>query len=233
MKFKTLKYTVILSAIFASNLTSAQNIDQSRAIALSNAMIQMFATTHLSNSDAQVKMIALIQNVPEAEIRKTNQENIQAFTSAADSLYATLKEQFGDADFNILKPAFEHQMVTQNSFYKSCKVNGKVTEQQNDLLVPILCQLPTLDVGSLNLPERKKTESDAQFMARSINTVSTSLDNAPKRAFPTHILIHRHDGHYVPEMDNPLYFPNSISQHIPGAPEEKSETLRDEEDAGP
>ena len=60
MKFKTLKYTVILSAIFASNLTSAQNIDQSRAIALSNTMIQMFATTHLSNSDAQNKMIALI-----------------------------------------------------------------------------------------------------------------------------------------------------------------------------
>ena len=233
MKFKTLKYTLILSTIFSSGIASAQKVDETRAIALSNTMIQMFATTHLNNPDAQVKMTALIQNVSEAEIRKNNQNNLQAFTSPADSLYATLKEQFGDADFNILKPAFEHQMATQNSFYKSCKVNGQVTEQQNDLLVPILCQIPNFDMNTLSIPERKSSESDAQFMARSINTLSTSLDKAPKQAFTTHILIHRHDGAYVPEMDNPLYFPSSISQHITGMPEEQSEILTDEEDAAP
>lgn len=233
MKFKTLKYTVILSTILASNLTSAQNIDQSRAIALSNAMIQMFATTHLSNSDAQVKMTALIQNVPEVEIRKTNQDNIQAFTSPADSLYATLKEQFGDADFNILKPAFEHQMTTQNSFYKSCKISGKVAEQQNDLLVPILCQIPDFDMNTLSIPQRKSRESDAQFMARSVDTLSTSLDKAPKKAFPTHILIHRQDQLYIPEMDSAQYFPSSITQQISGTPEEELDTQIDEEDAAP
>lgn len=233
MKFKTLKYTLIFSAIFNSGIASAQKFDESRAIALSHAMIQMFATTHLNNPDAQIKMTALIQNVSEADIRKENQQNLATFTSPTVSMFATLEEQFGASDFKVIKPAFEHQLKIQNSFYQSCKISGKVTEQHHDLLVPILCQIPNFDMNTLTIPERKSSESDAQFMARSIETLSTSLENAPKKAFPTHILIHRQDQFYVPEMDSAQYFPSSITQQISGTPEEELETFTDEEDAAP
>lgn len=233
MKFKTLKYTLILSTILSSGIASAQKVDEPRAIALSNAMIQMFATTHLNKPDAQIKMTALIQNVSEADIRKENQQSLSTFASPTASMFATLEEQFGVSDFKVIKPAFEHQLKTQNSFYQSCKISGKVAEQQNDLLVPILCQIPDFDMNTLNIPERKSSESDAQFMARSIDTLSTSLDKAPKKAFPTHILIHRQDQLYIPEMDSSQYFPGSITQQISGTPEEELDTQIDEEDAAP
>lgn len=76
MKFKTLKYTLILSTILSSGIASAQKVDEPRAIALSNAMIQMFATTHLNKPDAQIKMTALIQNVSEEDIQRESTEFI-------------------------------------------------------------------------------------------------------------------------------------------------------------
>lgn len=234
MKLKTLKCTLFLSTLCISGLSSAQKFDESRAIALSNAMIQLFANSHLSNPDDQIKVLALMEGISEAETRKNNQQMIQEYQSPSASMFTTLKNQFGEQDFKIIQPALQHQLITQNSFYQSCKISGKVIKQQDDLLIPLNCQVPTINLSTITPPQRQKNDSEAQFMARSISTITHALESSPKQTLSTQILIHRIDHQrYIPEMDNQNYFPSSITQHIVGSTEEESVIWEGEEDAAP
>ena len=234
MKFTKFKYPILVSTLFCSSVASAQKVDESRAIALSNAVIQFYANAHVSKPDAHTKMVSLIEGVSESEVRKNNQAEIQSYTSPADTIFAELKQEFSPEEFQQLKPAFERQFKTQNAFYQSCKISGKVTEQQNDVLVPLNCQVPELSLEDVDVPERLSKDSDAQYLTRSISAITNALEKAPRKAFSTQILIHLQDNLYIPEMDDARYFPNSITQQMSGSTDAESEILlTDEEDAAP
>lgn len=236
MKLKTLNFTLLLSTIFASHTCFAQNFDETRAIALTNATIQLFANSHLSSPDNQIKVLALMDGIPETETRKNYQQVIQDYQSPSENMFNVLKAQFGEQDFKIVKPALEHQLVTQNAFYKSCKISGKVTEDFDDLVIPLDCQIPQINLSKITPPQRQLTDSEAQFMAQSIYTIANSLEQAPKQAYTTQMLIHRDGQRYIPDLDNSNYFPSSISQHIIGPTEKPTEDAPawlNEEDAAP
>lgn len=87
--------------------------------------------------------------------------------------------------------------------------------------VPLTCNVPILDFKKIKLPKKSTKESDAQFMAKFMNLSTDQISIAPREVFKTNILIHKQDDQLIPEMDDPHYFPNSVSDKITGTTEDE------------
>ena len=85
-----------------------------------------------------------------------------------------------------------------------------------------------LNLDNVQMPERGSKESDAQFAAKATDFLTELLIKAPTETLKTSILIHKMGEQLIPEMDDPQYFPDTISQKTTGSSEAELDEMNQE-----
>lgn len=214
-KFKVFIYSAIL---LTTQSIYAKTSELDRVNIISKSMIGLFSQDP-NQDQLNLKMSAAIAGISEAEAKKNRDESGEKQATASEKMKEILKEQFNANDFKIVAPAFERQMKAQSAAYQSCKQDGKIIENSQSFQVPLTCKVPMLNLDNVQMPERGSKESDAQFAAKATDFLTELLIKAPTETLKTSILIHKMGEQLIPEMDDPQYFPDTISRKTTGTSE--------------
>ncbi len=216
------KFQTLILSMF---LLSAQNIyAKSSEIDRVNTIAQsMIGTFSNESNQAQfsLKMTAAMEGVPESEIQKRLNKRGEKPQSSSEKMLEMLKQQYSAKDLKVIGPAFQKQMSIQGDIYSSCKLSGKPIKNQQTYEVPVICNTPIINFSTIQVPKKSAKESDAQYMAKVINLSSDHISKAPKEAFKTSILIHQQADQLIPEMDDPNYFPDTVTNKMTGTTEKE------------
>ncbi|WP_252152090.1 hypothetical protein [Acinetobacter wuhouensis] len=216
------KFQTLILSVF---LLSAQNIyAKSSEIDRVNTIAQsMIGTFSNESNQAQfsVKMTAAMEGVPENEIQKRFDESGEKPISTSEKMFEMLKQQYNVKDLKVIAPAFQKQMEVQGTVYNSCQLSGKPIKKQQTYEVPVTCNVPVINFSTIQVPKKSAKESDAQYMAKVISLSSDHISKAPREALKTSILIHRQADQLIPEMDDPNYFPDTVTNKMTGTTEEE------------
>ncbi|MBJ9954817.1 MULTISPECIES: hypothetical protein [unclassified Acinetobacter] len=223
-KFKVLIYSAIL--LSAQNIY-AKTSDVDRVKVISQSMIGLFSQDD-HQDQLNLKMAAAIAGVSEVEAKKNLDENGEKQLTASEQMKQMLKEQFNGNDFKMVEPAFERQLKAQGAVYKSCQQNGKIIENKENFQVPLSCKVPVIDFEKIQMPAQDSKDSEAKSVVKASDFLTDLINKAPRETLTTHILIHKVGEQLVPEMDNPAYFPDTITQKIMGSSEEELGTANQE-----
>lgn len=220
------KYALLAMTLSISTFSQAAPTEAERAKMLAQQTINLFSGY---TKDKVIKYGALIHNVTEEDARKSYEENLKSNPEAISvdpkiALINTLKEQFKGNDLKLVQPVFEKQFKIQIDAYTSCQITGKMSQPtKTSYQFPLICQIPILDVNSLQEPTKAKNESDTAFFARALNMMIDQLSSAPKQKFATNLLIHVDKDLDIlqPELDDNAYFPTSVTNKIMGTTQEE------------
>ena len=216
-KFQALIFTTLL---ISTQSVVAKTTDMERVNTIAQSLIGTFSGAP-NQAQFIIKMTAAMEDVSESEIQKRFNESDSKPQSMSESTLEILKQQYNAQDLKIMVPAFQKQIAAQGSVYNSCKIDGNPKENTESFEVPLTCNVPEINFEKIQVAKKSTKDSDAQYVAKYINILVDQISKAPRALFKTNILIHKQDNQLIPEMDDPNYFPNTVSNKMTGTTEKE------------
>ncbi|QIO05120.1 hypothetical protein [Acinetobacter shaoyimingii] len=216
-----IKILILSSLLLPIQNIYAKQTDVERINIITKSTIGLFSFQHDNQDAVGIPLAAATANISEAEAKTLRERSGDIPSSTLELMLGLFKEQFNEQDFKIVAPALKRQFESQAADYQSCIRNGEIIKKEKTYEVPLICQLTVLDKKNIKIPKKTSTQSDAQFMVATLNLMTNAFSKAPKETLKTSILIHRVGEKLIPEMDDPNYFPSTVTNKFTGTTEEE------------